>query len=81
VAVDTRDKRASCLGFVAPPRLVLPNPDGTIAAAERCQLGYSYCGLTPSIAANYRGTVAAAARYIGTVAGAARYIGTVEPYD
>jgi hypothetical protein len=46
MAVDTRDKRASCLGFAGPSRVVFPNPDGSIAAvADRQQVAYSYSGI------------------------------------
>jgi hypothetical protein len=44
MAVDTRDKRFSMLGFANPFRLVLPNPDGTIDQADRQQFAYLYRG-------------------------------------
>lgn len=47
MAVDTRDKRASCLSFAMPTRLQGPLPTGALAtAANRAQLAYSYPGLT-----------------------------------
>lgn len=42
MAVDTRDKRAACLGINAPWRGVLPLPSGTIGAAQRRQLTGNY---------------------------------------
>lgn len=50
MAVDTRDKRGSCIGLASPWRSVLPNPD---AAAEdqgdRQQLAYSYRGILAGV--------------------------------
>lgn len=45
MAVDTRNKRMSLIGFGAPTPRVLPNPDGTVAAADRAMLLYLYAGL------------------------------------
>lgn len=46
MAIDTRDRRASCLGINGPYRFILPNPD---AAAEdqgdRQQMAFSYPGI------------------------------------
>ena len=42
MAIDTRDKRGSCLGL---NDIVLPNPDGTIDTADRLHAGYSYRGI------------------------------------
>lgn len=53
MAVDTRDKRFSMLGLGMPPRLVLPNPNGSIDQGDRQQFAYSYRGIAfgaPSLA-------------------------------
>jgi hypothetical protein len=42
--MDTRNKRASVLGFALASLLVLPAPDGTIAAADRQHVAVSYAG-------------------------------------
>jgi len=51
MAVDTRDKRFSMLGFGQPHGLpyVLPHPDGTVDAADRPQLLRLYHGSGISI--------------------------------
>lgn len=47
--VDTRNKRASAIGFVLPSRVVYPNPSGSLAtAALRVQIAYSYAGIVPA---------------------------------
>lgn len=46
MAVDTAQKRASCIGFAYPSRLVLPVPDGLAPdRGDRQQLGYCYRGI------------------------------------
>lgn len=46
MAVDTRNKRASCLGHAQPWRVVLPNPDAAAEdQADRQQLAYCYPGI------------------------------------
>lgn len=46
MAVDTRNKRASCIGFLAPARIVFPNPDASLATqADRQHICYSYPGI------------------------------------
>lgn len=49
MAVDTRDKRGSCIGFVLPGRVVYPNPSGisTGSVAGRIQTAYGYAGIVP----------------------------------
>jgi hypothetical protein len=44
VAIDTRDKRASVLGWGLTPRLVLPDP-GTIDQPDRQHLACTYRGI------------------------------------
>lgn len=45
MAIDTRDKRASCLGIDGPYRFVLPDPDvGAEGEADRRQMAYTYPG-------------------------------------
>lgn len=46
MAVDTRDKRASCLGLVYPSRAALPYRDGAISQADRQHLTWVYRGIT-----------------------------------
>lgn len=48
MAVDTRNKRASCLGIGGPVALVETDPDGTVAQADRQQAAYSYAGIAAS---------------------------------
>lgn len=48
MAVDTRNKRASCLGIARTPPTVFPNPDGTIAQPDRQHTAYCYPGITAS---------------------------------
>jgi hypothetical protein len=45
MAIDTRDKRAACLGIVGSYRSVLPRPSGTIGEPQRRQLAGFYPGL------------------------------------
>jgi hypothetical protein len=42
MAIDTRDKRSSCLGIDGSFRYVLPNPDGTINQPDRQHIAYVY---------------------------------------
>lgn len=42
MALDSRDKRASCLGIALPFLAVLPEPAGAVAGADRAQLAYAY---------------------------------------
>lgn len=43
MAIDTRNKRAACLGLATPWRAVLPNPDAAAEdAGDRQQLAYCY---------------------------------------
>lgn len=44
MAVDTRNRRASVLGFARSGPLTLPAPDGMVGAADRAQVDYSYAG-------------------------------------
>ncbi|HND55711.1 MAG TPA: hypothetical protein PLV92_25020 [Pirellulaceae bacterium] len=46
MAVDTRNKRASCIAFSLPRGRVYPNPDGDLATkADRQQTAFSYSGI------------------------------------
>jgi hypothetical protein len=45
MAVDTRDKRFSFLGFHLPQDWMMANPDGTIAKPDRAQLLRLYPGI------------------------------------
>lgn len=52
MAVDTRNRRASVLGFARGGVPVWPNPDGDITGqADRQHNGYSYPGILVSAAA------------------------------
>lgn len=51
MAVDTRNKRASCLGIGHITRSVLPDPDGTVGQEDRQQCAYSYSGLQAGLPA------------------------------
>ena len=48
MAVDTRNRRFSCLGFGQPygTSVVFPNPDGTIDSSDRSQYIYLYSGIS-----------------------------------
>lgn len=45
MAVDTRDERASVLGFTTPFGFPLPNPDGSVEQADRQHVSFSYPGI------------------------------------
>jgi hypothetical protein len=45
MAIDTRERRASAIGMGRPWRVQLPRPDGTVATADRQQVGYRYVGI------------------------------------
>lgn len=46
MAIDTRDKRGSAIGFNKPFGAVYPNPDGAITSqADRQQAAYAYRGI------------------------------------
>ncbi|MGB1373814.1 MAG: hypothetical protein ACPG6R_11880 [Aequoribacter sp.] len=46
IAIDSLDKRSSCIGFVLPFMLLSPVPDGSLAiVADRQQIAYSYRGV------------------------------------
>ena len=42
--IDTRNKRASCIGIDLAWNRVFPNPDGTIDVNDRQQIGLKYAG-------------------------------------
>lgn len=43
--MDTRNKRASAVGFALATLLVLPAPDGTVVQADRQHVSYAYAGI------------------------------------
>lgn len=45
MAVDTRDKRASCLGLALSVPSLRPNPDGAMGTADRLVLLFCYAGV------------------------------------
>lgn len=46
MAVDTQDKRASCINFCAPFKFAAPVPDGDLTAqADRQLIAFSYSGI------------------------------------
>lgn len=46
MAIDTQDKRASCINFCAPFKFAAPVPDGSLAAqADRQLIAFSYSGI------------------------------------
>lgn len=51
MAVDTIGKRRSVVNVGTPFRVALPEPDGTISAADRLHLGYLYSGIAVGAAA------------------------------
>ena len=49
MAIDTRDRRASCLGIDGAYRIVFPDPDGSLASqADRQQMAGTYPGILAS---------------------------------
>ena len=51
MAIDTRNKRASVVGFMRPWSPVWPNPDGSLASvADRQQMAYAYASGSPAAA-------------------------------
>lgn len=49
MAVDTRDKRASIIGFNSFAQIVLPDPDSDVDRLDRMQLAVSYPGILPNL--------------------------------
>lgn len=50
MAIDTRDKRAACIGVNGPYRFVLPDPDVPgETQADRQQIAYSYPGILAGV--------------------------------
>jgi len=45
MAIDTRNKRASCIGVCLPVPGVLPNPDSTVDSNDRQMTAYTYAGI------------------------------------
>jgi hypothetical protein len=45
VAIDTRNRRASVIGYKLPMGRVFPNPDGSLTAPDRQQLTGEYPGI------------------------------------
>lgn len=46
MSIDTRNKRASCIGLNGPYRIVLPNPDvADEDVYDRHQMGLTYSGI------------------------------------
>lgn len=48
MALDTRNKRASAIGYDMPFLHVYPNPDGAITALDRQQIAWKYSGIAAS---------------------------------
>lgn len=49
MAIDSRDKRASCIGIDGAYRFVLPNPDaGAENQGDRQQMAFKYRGINAS---------------------------------
>ena len=49
MAIDTRDKRLSVLGYGLSIGSPLPTPDATVAASERRSLGELYSGIVVAV--------------------------------
>lgn len=51
MAIDSRNKRASCIGLKAPNRLhAWPNPDGSLAnQSDRQHMAYCYAGVLTAV--------------------------------
>lgn len=77
MAVDSRDKRASVLGFGLAALLVLPEP-GTIDQPDRQHLAYSYRGIEASELNIIISTLDLSASYTRTLELAASYVHTLD---
>lgn len=56
MAVDTRSRRAACLGIAAAITLTLPLRDGTVGQADRQHVAFCYPGIT-AVAPTFDGIV------------------------
>jgi hypothetical protein len=55
MAIDTRDKRGSCISIAGPYRIILPNPDaGAEDQADRQQMAYAYRGILATGAGGFQ---------------------------
>ncbi len=60
MAVDTRNKRAACLGFAMPPRMVWPNPDNDLAnQADRQHMLFCFPGILAGLVVSLSWTASA----------------------
>jgi hypothetical protein len=75
MAIDTRDKRASVLGWGLVALVALPLPAGTIEQADRQQVAAVYAGISAGILVNpdaiHLTAVSGAAATLTAVSGAA----------
>jgi hypothetical protein len=54
MAVDSRDKRSSCVGVMSPVPQLAPNPDNDISSeADRTHIAWSYSGLAAVVPGTY----------------------------
>ena len=72
MAVDSRDKRMSMVGFGNPRPGVLPNPDGTVGTADRAMLLGLYSGIALGAVAAIAGIVLTGRARVLALVGAAR---------
>lgn len=49
MAIDTRDRRASCVGLALAFRIVLPVADGGLDAGDRQHTAYTYRGIAAGV--------------------------------
>ncbi len=48
--MDSRNKRASALGFALAALVILPAPDATVIQGDRQQVAFSYAGINAGVA-------------------------------
>lgn len=78
MAIDTRNKRASCLRVGRPWMTGFPLPDGGIQAADRKQMAYSYAGIeAQSSASNPITELCLTGQYVTTLSLTGQYVSSL----
>lgn len=66
--IDTRNKRASVLGFALAALVVLPAPDAVIDQADRQHVTFSYAGISAALPVPVPTSVRFVRAQVGSVA-------------
>ena len=74
MAIDTRAKRQSAHRAVTPFAGTLPNPDGTVAQADRQQLLGYYGGILAGVQAGFDNIVTGTVKIVRFLAGTATVV-------